>query len=110
MTPGIPDRTDVLSGYPTLNAAARMLGISPSTLCRRKDLAAEARGERDRILRAREVMRLATVYRRRSLNEVGAELLVYARKHAPGTVGIIERRSSCLSSNSRAHLVKGPDG
>src|SRR4051794_6575122 len=87
---GVAERIDVLTGYPTLSAAATMLGVSASTLSRREDLKAEPRGERDKVLRAAEVMRLAVVYRRRSLNEVAADLLAYARKHAPSSVELID--------------------
>lgn len=74
---------DALLGYPTLSGAAKMLGISTSTLSRRPDLVTEARGARDKVLRPAEVMRLAVVYRKRSLNEVAADLLVHTRANAP---------------------------
>lgn len=60
-----------------------MLGVSTSTLSRRHDVAWEARGARDKVLRPNEVMRLAVVYRRRSLNEVAVDLLACARQQAP---------------------------
>jgi len=69
-----------LLGYPNIRAAAKMLSIAPSTLSRRDDLRAERRGERDRVLPPAEVLRLGTVYRRRSLNDVGQELIEHARQ------------------------------
>lgn len=70
-----------LIAYPTLTEAAGLLGVSASTLSRRSDLAFERMGERDKRISAGEVMRLAGVYRKRSLNEVAAELIVYARRY-----------------------------
>lgn len=87
---GVMDRVDALRGYPTLSAAAKMLGISTSTLSRREDLQTEARGDRDKVVRPAELMRVAVVYRKRSLNEVAADLLAHARKHAPDTVEAID--------------------
>lgn len=56
-----------------------MLGISASTLSRREDLAGERRGERDVALAPGEVLRLAAVYRKRSLNDVAYDLIEHAR-------------------------------
>ena len=68
-----------LKAYPNLRAAARMIGVSASTLSRRSDLNAEPRGERDRVVPATELLRLAAVYRQRSLNDVAQDLVDYAR-------------------------------
>jgi hypothetical protein len=70
-----------LVAYPTLTEAAGLLSVSASTLSRRSDLGFERMGERDKRLPAGEVMRLAGVYRKRSLGEVAAGLIAYARKH-----------------------------
>lgn len=69
------DREASLRGYPNLSEAARILGVSTATLSRRKDLQREQRGERDQVLAAGEVLRLATIYRKRSLNGVAQDLL-----------------------------------
>jgi hypothetical protein len=70
-----------LIAYPTLTEAAGLLGVSASTLSRRSDLAFERMGERDKRIPAGELMRLAGVYRKRSLGEVAAELIAYAGRH-----------------------------
>jgi hypothetical protein len=72
-----------LLAYPTLTEAARLLGVSASTLSRRDDLVVERMGERDKRVPAGEVMRLAVVYRKRSLGEVAADLIARAREHSP---------------------------
>jgi hypothetical protein len=69
--------------YPTLSEAARLLGVSASTLSRRDDLVCERMGERDKRIPAGEVMRLAVVYRKRSLGEVAADLIGRARERSP---------------------------
>ncbi len=72
-----------LLAYPTLTEAARLLGVSASTLSRRDDLVCERMGERDKRIPAGEVMRLAVVYRKRSLGEVAADLIGRARESSP---------------------------
>lgn len=72
-----------LLAYPTLTEAGRLLGVSASTLSRRDDLACERMGERDKRVPAGEVMRLATVYRKRALGEVAADLIARARERSP---------------------------
>jgi hypothetical protein len=69
--------------YPTLSEAAGLLGVSASTLSRRDDLVCERMGERDKRVPAGEVMRLAAVYRKRTLGEVAADLIGRARKCSP---------------------------
>jgi hypothetical protein len=78
-----PNSTESLQAYPNIKAAARILGVSASTLSRRQDLASEHRGERDVVLRPAEVLRLATIYRKRSLNDVAQDLLEQARVAGP---------------------------
>jgi hypothetical protein len=72
-----------LLAYPTLSEAARLLGVSASTLSRRDDLACERMGERDKRVAAAEVMRLAAVYRKRSLGEVATGLIARTRERVP---------------------------
>jgi hypothetical protein len=76
------ERTRSLRAYPTLSAAAKMLGLAASTLSRRKDVPIEHRGPRDRVLPPAQVLQLGTEYRKRSLNEVALALIAYAREHA----------------------------
>lgn len=114
------DRDRSLAGYPSLSAAAAMIGVATSTLSRRADIDAHDRGARDRVLAPGEVLRLATIYRTRSLNEVAGGLIEYAEQHAPGESERIEaeveaffadrsydgdsRRSDDLLDELRAHL------
>lgn len=84
------DHTASLHAYPNLTAAAEMIGISPSTLSRRQDLVAEPRGDRDRVLRPQEVLRLAAVYRQRSLNDVAQDLVDHARTASPDEATRVE--------------------
>ena len=84
-----------LLAYPTLTEAARLLDVSASTLSRRDDLVVERMGERDKRIPAGEVMRLAVVYRKRSLDEVAADLIARVREsspqHAEHVQGEVER-------------------
>ncbi|MCW2982945.1 MAG: hypothetical protein JWR63_515 [Conexibacter sp.] len=77
------DRAESLRAYPTMSAAARMIGVSPSTLSRRDDCEPLQRGSRDHVLPPAEVMRLAAIYRKRSLNEVAADLVALGAQHGP---------------------------
>lgn len=72
-----------LLAYPTLTEAAGLLGVSASTLSRRDDLVCERMGERDKRIPVGEVMRLAAVYRKRSLGEVAIDLIGRARERSP---------------------------
>jgi hypothetical protein len=76
----ITEQTDALRGYPNISAAAAMLDVSAATLSRRADLARLPRGDRDIALGPREVLRLAVIYRKRSLNEVAQSLLDHAEQ------------------------------
>jgi hypothetical protein len=78
-----PSSTTSLQAYPNTTEAAKMLGVSASTLSRREDLAGQARGERDIVLAAGEVLRLGAIYRKRSLNDVAQALLDHAEKAEP---------------------------
>ncbi len=90
MTRHIADGGESLQAYPNIRAAARMLGVSASTLSRRADRTTERRGERDRVLPPAEVLRLASVFRRRSVNDVAHALLEHARDTAPEDVTQVE--------------------
>jgi hypothetical protein len=75
--------TRSLNAYPNIRTAAKLLDVAASTLSRRADVQSQARGERDRVLLAGEVLRLASIFRRRSINDVAQDLLDYADRHAP---------------------------
>jgi hypothetical protein len=81
--PRHPDTTESLQAYPNIRAAAEILGVSASTLSRRQDVSTERRGERDVVLAPGEVLRLAGIYRKRSLNDVAHDLLEHARPAGP---------------------------
>ena len=83
-------RASSLRAHPNIRAAAQMLGVAPSTLSRRDDLATERRGERDLVLAPGEMLRLAAVYRKRSLNDVAQELVDLARESSPEDAGVVE--------------------
>jgi hypothetical protein len=72
-----------LQAYPNISAAAGMLGVSAATLSRRKDLRKLPRGERDLVIAPADVLRMAAIYRKRSLNEVAQQLLDHAERSAP---------------------------
>jgi hypothetical protein len=84
------DNTLSLEGYPNLSAAAKMLGVSRSTLSRREDIASEHRGERDLVMPVAEVLRLARIYRKRSINDVAQGLLEHAEAADPESRARIE--------------------
>jgi hypothetical protein len=90
--PAVRDRREIeaLAAYPTLRQAAAMLGVTVSSLSRRRDLEAERVG-RERRLAPVKVMDLAAYYRRRSEYEVAGSLLDYAIKHAPAVAEDVER-------------------
>jgi hypothetical protein len=83
MNRSAPNTGASLRAYPNIAAAAKILDVSPSTLSRREDLAAESRGARDMVLPATEVLRLAKVYRRRSVNDVAQDLIDLAAEASP---------------------------
>ena len=84
------DRAASLQAYPNIRAAAKIIDVSASTLSRRADLVAERRGERDRVLPATEVLRLAAVYRKRSLNDVAQDLINHAAETSPEEAARVE--------------------
>lgn len=98
-----------LTAYPTLTEAAELLAVSASTLSRRKDLAFEAMGSRDKRVPAGEVLRLAAVYRKRSINEVAADLIGYAREHASSQVSAVEEDVECFFDQLEQPAPHGRD-
>jgi hypothetical protein len=78
----------LLTGYPTLRQAARMIGVNASSLSRR-ELPVEHAGREAR-LPPRLVLELAVHYRRRDEYEVGGALVDYALAHAPDHAEEIE--------------------
>lgn len=100
-------RATSLRAHPNTRAAAKMLGIAPSTLSRRGDLSTERRGERDRVLAPGEVLRLATVYRKRSLNDVARDLIELAREESsPEDAGAVENE---VESFFEGRVLSGED-
>jgi len=79
-----PENTASLQAHPNVTQAAEMLGVSASTISRRGDLVKEMRGERDVVLAPSEVLRLARIYRKRSINDVAQALLERAGESEPG--------------------------
>lgn len=96
-----------LIAYPTLTEAAGLLGVSASTLSRRSDLEFERMGERDKRLPASEVMRLAGVYRKRSLGEVAAELVGYARRHCAAHAEEVQEQIERYFEQAPASALSG---
>lgn len=84
------DAAESLQAYPNISAAAALLGVDASTLSRRSDLVTHRRGERDRVLPPVEVMRLAAIYRKRSLNDVAYDLIEHARAADTAEVSRVE--------------------
>lgn len=95
-----------LVAYPTLSRAAALLAVSPSTLSRREDLEFEAMGERDKRIPGLEVLRLATVFRKRPLQEVAADLVAYAHSHAPASSAQIEASLTAHVERLEAQLAR----
>jgi hypothetical protein len=85
------DTTESLEAYPNITAAAEMLGVAPSTISRRADLHAEARGERDRVLAPGEVLRLGEIFRKKSINDVAQALLDHAEQFGQEARACVER-------------------
>jgi hypothetical protein len=78
----------LLRAYPTLRQAARMIGVTASTLSRRS-LRVEQAG-REKRLSPRTVLELAAYYRKRDEYEVGGALVEYALEHAEEHVTEVE--------------------
>lgn len=105
------DRTASLEAYPNIRTTAEFIGVAASTLSRRGDLGAERRGDRDLVLRAGEVLRLASIYRKRSLNDVAQDLIDYARKASPTEASRVEEEVEAffdghtITDNSRTEFL-----
>lgn len=65
------------AGYVSLRAAAKLIGVSASTLSRRKDLLRVSAGQEERVPAA-EVIRLAATYQRTPLSSVAGALVAHA--------------------------------
>jgi hypothetical protein len=63
-----------VEAYPSLSAAAKLIGVSPSTLSRRADVVRISAANQERVP-AGEVVRLAAVYRRARVSRVAAALV-----------------------------------
>jgi hypothetical protein len=63
-----------VEAYPSLRAAAKLIGVSPSTLSRRADVVRVSAANQERIS-AGEVVRLAAIYRRARVSRVAAALV-----------------------------------
>lgn len=82
--------TTDIRAWPTLSAAARMLGVAPSTLSRLPGIVAERVGVQQRRVSPATVMRLARHYRRRVVEEVAHDLVARARLEAPELVSDVQ--------------------
>jgi hypothetical protein len=63
-----------VEAYPSLSVAAKLIGVSPSTLSRRADVVRVSAANQERIP-AGEVVRLAAIYRRARVSRVAAALV-----------------------------------
>jgi len=63
-----------VEAYPSLRVAAKLIGVSPSTLSRRGDVVRVSAANQERIP-AGEVVRLAAIYRRARVSRVAATLV-----------------------------------
>lgn len=77
----LTELTDMIPAYPSQREAAAMLRISASVLSRCKKVEAVSVGERGRHYSPGAVLTAGAIYKKRSLNELAAELLEYAREH-----------------------------
>lgn len=78
------------SAYPNQREAARMLGISESTLSRRSDLATIPVGERERRYPTVSVLGAASFYKKRTLNQVAGDLLSHAAAADPAYRDLVQ--------------------
>ncbi len=85
-----PDLEIPVIAYPTLSDAARMLGVSPSTLSRRNDIPFERMGDREKHIRPSDVLRLADLYRKVPVSQVAADLIDYARPQGEPAATYVE--------------------
>lgn len=96
----------VLAAYPTLRAAARMLGVDPSALSKKKDLPTLARGDERRFPPAL-VLDLARHYNRRALAAVASDLLDYAYDNAEDYARSVDSEIEAAMGPSPATVVSG---
>lgn len=71
--------------YPSQRETAKMLGVSESSLSRSKIDGIEPYnvGERGRHYSPKMILELAAHHRKRSLNEVAADIMAYSNAHSP---------------------------
>lgn len=105
-SPAYIDDPGILAAYPTLRAAARIIGVEPSTLSRRRDLPTQPRADERRFPPAL-VLSLARHYRRRSLEFVASELLDYAYEHAESYAASVDQEIEAAMGPSPATSVDG---
>lgn len=78
-----------IPAYPSMRAAAEMVGVAASTLQRRSDITSIPCG-RERRLSPTTVLQLTAHYQNRSVLEAAHDLVAYAHAHAPNLVEVIE--------------------
>ncbi len=83
------ERDAALPAFPSLRAAAEMVGVNPSSLQRRTDLDTIQCG-RERRIDPMTVLRLVVHYGNRSVPEAANDLVAHAMQHAPAHVERIE--------------------
>jgi hypothetical protein len=88
----------LLQAYPTLRQAAKMIGVTPSTLSRR-NLPCEHAG-REKRLDPRTILEQAAYYRKRDEYEVGGALVEYALEHAGQYVAEVEAQVDAFLSET----------
>lgn len=77
-----------VEAYPALRLAAKLIGVSASTLSRRPDLERIPAGRETRIPAA-EVVRLAYEYRQRRVSRVAGELVERAAQSGPEVQNLV---------------------
>jgi hypothetical protein len=95
-----------VEGYPSLRRAAELVGVSASTLSRRRDVARVDAGRETRVPAA-EVIRLAAFYQKRRLSRVAAELVEYAAA-SDAAETITHEVDAALARHSRVPVVAAP--
>lgn len=87
-----PPRTSdrPVEAYPALRLAAKLIGVSASTLSRRRDIERVPAGRETRVPAA-EVVRLAYEYRQRRVSRVAGELVEHAARSGPEVQKLIAR-------------------
>lgn len=100
------DTEQQVEGYPSLRRAAELVGVSASTLSRRRDVARVDAGRETRVPAA-EVIRLAAFYQKRRLSRVAAELVESAAA-GDSAEAITREVDAALARHSRVPVVTAP--